>query len=267
MTDKTTESAEPPVLLERQGAVATIRFNRPKQLNAIDAPLAEHFLAATREIAEDASLRVVVLAGAGKHFMAGGDLAVFRAAPTPETARSLIEPLHEAILTLARLQQPVVACLKGAVAGAGLSVALSADLAIAADDCRFTTAYARIGASLDGSSTWFLPRVVGLRKALELALLAEPFDAAEALRLGLVNRVVPAAEIDGACAALAERLAAGPTHAYGRIKRLLRASSEHDLPAQLDDELEAFCLGTGTADFVEGISAFLEKRPAKFSGK
>lgn len=265
MSETTAEAK--PVLLEREGAVATIRFNRPQQLNAIDASLAEHFLAAARAVSDDAAVRCVVLAGAGRHFMAGGDLAVFRAAPTPATARSLIEPLHEAILTLARLPLPVVACLKGAVAGAGLSVALSADLAIAADDCRFTTAYAKIGASLDGSSTWFLPRVVGLRKAMELALLAEPFDAAEALRLGLVNRVVPAAELEAECGKLVARLAAGPTDAYGRIKRLLRDSSQQELAAQLDHELEAFCQGTGTADFAEGVGAFLEKRAPRFEGR
>ncbi len=258
---------EAPVLLESAESVATIRFNRPRQMNAIDANLAEHFLAAARKVSDDPAVRVVVLTGAGKHFMAGGDLTVFHASATPATARALIEPLHEALLILSRLPVPVVACLQGAVAGAGLSVALSADLAIAADNCRFTTAYARIGASMDGSSTWFLPRIVGLRKALELSLLAEPFDAAEALRLGLVNRVVPEAEFAGASEAMIARLAAGPTHAYGRIKRLLRDSSERDLPSQLDDELEAFCQGTETVDFAEGIAAFLEKRAPRFTGR
>ena len=155
----------------------------------------------------------------------------------------------------------------GPVAGAGLSIALLADLAIAADDAQFTLAYARIGASPDGSATWSLPRIVGLRKALELALLAETIDAAEALRLNLVNRVVPREHLEGETAALAARLAAGPALAYGRIKQLMRTSFDRSLAEQLAEEAAAFTALAASADFAEGVSAFVGKRPPRFTGR
>jgi len=154
-----------------------------------------------------------------------------------------------------------------AVAGAGLSVALAADFVVAADDAKFTMAYTRIGTTPDGSGTFSLPRIVGLRKALELTLLSDPVDAAEALRLGLVNKVVPAADLARETDALARRLAAGPTAAYGRVKHLLRASFSHTLSEQLHAEREAFIASAGTADFAEGVAAFVNKRPPHFEGR
>lgn len=258
-----------PLLFERDGAVARIRFNRPAALNAIDHAMAEHLLQACRELAGAADVRVVVLGGEGKAFMAGGDLARFHAdlAAAPRTAAAIIEPLHQALAILAALPQPVLGSLHGAVAGAGVSLALACDLCIAADDTVFNLAYTRIGASPDGSASWSLPRVVGLRKAMELLLLSDTVDAEQALRLHLVNRVAPRAELEAQTLALAARLAAGPTHAYGHVKRLLRTSLGNTLEAQMAAEQQAFCACAASADFAEGLQAFFGKRPALFTGR
>lgn len=255
-----------PVLLSRDGAVSTIRFNRPSVLNALDEPTAAAFRDACRAVAEDGT-RVLVIAGNGRGFMAGGDLARFRADGAADIARAIIEALHEGLMILDRLEAPVIASVHGPVAGAGMSVAMATDLCIAADDAKFTLAYARIGATPDGSSTYNLPRLVGLRRAMEIAMLADTIDAADALRLGLVNRVVPAAHLAEETAALAARLAAGPTRAYAGIRRLLRQSWTSGLESQLAAERDAFCASAGTEDFKEGIEAFFGKRRADFHGR
>jgi 2-(1,2-epoxy-1,2-dihydrophenyl)acetyl-CoA isomerase len=255
-----------PVLLEREGAIARIRFNRPDVLNAADRALALAFRDACCAIAADPSVRVVVLSGAGRAFMAGGDIAQFRGDPgsVPET---LIDPLHEGLLCLSRLQAPVLASLHGVVAGAGLSLALGCDLAIAADSTRFTFAYTKLATSCDLGGSWHLPRLVGQRRALEIALLCEPVDADRALTLGLVNRVVPGICLESATQHLALQLAAGAPVAQGQVKRLLRDAWSRDLPAQLDAERSAFAHCATTHDFSEGVSAFLGKRAPVFHGR
>lgn len=261
--------ANSPLLLTMDNGIARITFNRPAALNAIDAPLANAFLSAMRTIESAPDVRVIVMNGAGKGFMAGGDVAAFQA-DMPNaggTADAIIAPLHEALALMARLPQPVLASVHGAVAGAGVSLAMACDLAFAADNARFTLAYSRIGASLDGSGSWFLPRIVGLRKAMELALLAETIDAHEALRLNMVNRVVPLADLAAETDAFARRLADGPTFAFGRIKALLKRSFDTPLAEQLAAEQAGFRACTGTQDFAEGINAFFEKRPAAFTGR
>lgn len=261
-----TQPDDAPLLYRRDGAIARILFNRPAALNAIDTPMAALFLEACRDLAADDAVRVVVMRGAGRAFIAGGDLAQMRADPVSGST-ALIGPLHEGIGILARLRAPVLASLHGVVAGGGLGVALAADLAIAAEGTRFSLAYGNIGASCDCSTSWGLPRVVGLRKALEIALLGETFDAAEALRLGLVNRVVPAAELAAETERIAQRLAGGPPIAFGRMKRLMRESLDRELQGQLDAEAEGFRACAATRDFVEGVTAFLEKRPARYEGR
>lgn len=261
-----TDPTEPPLQLRREGAVAVLRLNRPAALNALDVPTTDAFLAACRTLADDAGVRAVVVCGAGRSFGVGGDLAAMRGDATAVAAR-LIEGLHGGLRLLAAMNAPVIASLQGAVAGGSLSLALGCDLAIAADNASFNLAYTRIGASCDGSSSWHLPRLVGLRRAMEIALLSDTFDAAEALRLGLVNRVVPAAALEAETMALAQRLATGPTLAYGRVKRLLRQSFDNDLATQLDAEAAAFADGTRTRDFEEGLAAFFAKRPAAFEGR
>jgi 2-(1,2-epoxy-1,2-dihydrophenyl)acetyl-CoA isomerase len=254
-----------PITLRREGAIAHLRFNRPQALNAIDSATAKALLAASDELSQDRGIRAVVMSGEGKGFMAGGDLAEMKADPSA-IASQIIDPLHAALIKFASMDPPLIASVHGVVAGAGVSLLLAADLAIAAEGTRFTLAYLNIGASCDGGASFGLPRVVGLRKALEIALLSEPFDAAEALRLSLINRVVPAAELEAETLKLAERLANGPTLAIGRMRRLMRRSFASDLAAQLDAEKEAFAASTTSRDFAEGVRAFFEKRPARFEG-
>lgn len=255
-----------PILLENHGPIRHIRFNRPQALNAIDQNLANDFLAICQRLADDAEVRVIVLSGSGRGFMAGGDIAQFRDDPAsvPET---LIEPMNQALQLLSRMDAPLLASLHGPVAGAGMSLALACDLAIAADNSRFNFAYLNLGASCDLGASWSLPRLVGLRKALEIALLSESIDAAEALRLGLVNRVVPAEQLERATQALAQRLAAGSPKAIGLLKRLMRGSFENSFASQLKAEKTAFSDCLQTEDFREAVAAFLEKRPATFSGR
>ncbi len=250
----------------REGAVARIRFNRPKSLNAIDAAMALAFRAACRAIHDDPEVRVVVLDGEGRAFMAGGDIAQFRDDPGSIGVK-IIDPMHEGLMLLLHGPAPVVASVHGPVAGAGMSIALACDLVIAADDARFKFAYVDLGAGCDLGASWTLPRLVGLRRALEIALLSEPIDATEALRLGLVNRVVPAAARAEETERLAARLAAGPSLAQGLLKRLMRESFGRDLRGQLEAEARGFVACTATSDFREAVSAFLEKRRPNFQGR
>ena len=261
-----TATTPPPLLLERHGAIATLRFNRPGALNAIDVPMATALRDAVRAIAQDDSVRCVVLCGAGKGFMAGGDLATLRADPV-QGARDLLEPLNEAVALLAQLNAPVIAQVHGVAAGAGLSLMLQADFVLAAEGTRFNLAYINLGTSCDVGASWALPRLVGLRRALEIAMLGDTYTAQDAERLGLVNRVVPAAELDAAVQELAQRLASGPTLAYGHMRRLMRNAFDHDLPTQLRAEAEAFVACAHSADLPEGIEAFHAKRPAAFQGR
>ena len=258
------------VLLERRDGVATLTLNRPAALNVLDDAMVDALIDTTGTIAADRSLRVVVVAGAGKHFMAGGDIRTFAklaSAPPADRQRAfqrLVERVHVAIETLARIPQPVVARVQGAVAGFGLSLMNACDLAIAADDAYFASAYRQIGLTPDGGGSWSLPRIVGQRRALEIFLLGERFGAADALRLGLVNRVVPLAELDAAVAAVAASLAVGPPTALAGVKRLVRGSSGASLAEQLQAEAVSFGAMSATPDFVEGIEAFLAKRAPRF---
>jgi len=257
-----------PVWCTLEAGIARVRFNRPDVLNAINVAMAEQFLAVVRRLHRSAGVRAVVLSGEGRAFMAGGDLQTFVSDPehAHAAARALIDPLHEAIERLAQGEAPVLACVHGAVAGAGLSLMLGVDLAVAADDAIFNLAYARIGASVDAGGTWALPRLVGLRRAMEIALLCDGFDAQQALSWGLVNRVVPPGDLERETMALAVRLAQGPTAAHARTRRLLRESLQRDLAGQLDAERDAFAAGTRSRDFAEGLAAFFGKRAPNFSG-
>jgi 2-(1,2-epoxy-1,2-dihydrophenyl)acetyl-CoA isomerase len=261
MTDTPT-----PLLFSVADGIARLRMNRPNQLNTIDAPMADAFVAACRTIAADPAVRVVVISGEGRAFGAGGDLASMRDGGEAAAA-ALIGPMHEAVKILAALDAPVLASVHGVVAGGSMSLALACDLAIAAEGTKFNLAYINIATSSDLSSSYHLPRLVGLRKALEIALMSETFDAAEALRLNLVNRVVPADRLAEETEALARRFAVGPTRALGRIKRLLRASAQNDLATQLDLESEAFRASTHTHDFNEALAAFFAKRKPVFEGR
>ncbi|MCX7171613.1 MAG: enoyl-CoA hydratase-related protein [Proteobacteria bacterium] len=255
-----------PLIYKKDGAVARIRFNRPEVLNALDIATAKDFLSACRAIAADPEVRAVVIQGEGRAFMAGGDLAQMRNNPSG-VAGELIEHMHEAIKLLGGMRAPVVASLHGAVAGAGFSLALACDLAIAAEGTRFTLAYANVGTTCDCSGSWNLPRQVGLRRALGIALLGETLDALQALQLGIVNRVVAAAELQIETEKLVQRLANGPTVAFGHLKRLMRTSLDSDLATQLDAERDGFLACTHTKDFTGALEAFADKRAPMFEGK
>ncbi|MBR0684374.1 enoyl-CoA hydratase/isomerase family protein [Bradyrhizobium manausense] len=246
--------------------VARIVFNRPSVLNAIDAPMAKSFHRAVRQVTSNRGVRCIVLSGEGRAFLAGGDIAKFAEnfEETPSLIHELLDALHPAILALRETPAPVVAAVRGAAAGAGLSLVLAADLVVAADDARFVIAYDKVGASPDGGGTWFLPRKIGRARSFELMLLGRTIDAATARAYGIVNEIVPAADLDGYAAELAERIACGPTRAYGAFKRLVDA--ELPLAQHLEAERAAFISATQTADFREGVSAFIEKRKPTFTG-
>jgi len=252
------------LIVERVGAVARLRLNRPGVLNALNQEMADGLLAACRDMGD---ARAVLITGEGRSFMAGGDISLFEGEGATARIDRLMSTFHAVIEALAALPLPVVALAHGAVAGAGVSMALAADVVLAADDAKFILAYSRLGTSPDGGSTYALPRAMGLRRALGFALLEETIPADEALRAGLVNRVLPAAEAQGEAMKIVERLAAGPTAAYGRTKALLRGSLDRDLSGQLDVERANFIGGTFGPDFAEGVAAFLGKRRPNFSGK
>jgi 2-(1,2-epoxy-1,2-dihydrophenyl)acetyl-CoA isomerase len=256
-----------PILIDREAdGIVRLRLNRPAVLNALDQAMVEALHDAVGAIVRDSSVRCVVLAGEGRGFMAGGDIGLFHAAgaEAPAVIARLIDPFHAVLRMLAALRAPVLASLHGPVAGAGMSLAMAGDLAIAAEDVRFSLAYLRLGISPDGGGTWSLPRLVGLRRAMGIALLDEAIDARAALDLGLVNRVVPGEALGAETLAMARRLAAGPAEAIGRTKALLRASLGRGLDGQLDAEREAFLAGAGSAEFAEGVAAFVGRRPPTF---
>jgi 2-(1,2-epoxy-1,2-dihydrophenyl)acetyl-CoA isomerase len=259
------------VLLARAGPVATLTLNRPGALNVLDEAMVDALIPAAADVAADPDIRVLVVQGAGKHFMAGGDIRTFAresSRPPDERQRSfqrLVERVHVAVETLARMPQPVVARVQGAVAGFGLSLMNACDLAIASDDAYFAAGYRQIGITPDGGGTWSLPRIVGQRRALGILLLGERFGAADALAMGLVNRVVPLAELDDAVEVVARALADGPREALSATKRLLRDSLDRTLSGQLQAEAVSFGRMSATDDFVEGVASFLEKRPPRFS--
>lgn len=249
--------------------VATITFNRPAVMNALDAEMIRAFRAGCERAATDAEARVIVLRGAGPAFVAGGDVAMFRdklavmATLVPELAADL----HHGILALRRAPQPVIAAVHGAVAGAGFSIMLACDLVLAEAGTQFSLAYSRIGASPDGGATWFLPQLTGYQKAMELMLLADTADAETMRQLGAVNRVVAADQLAAETEKLARRLAAGPARAYAETKSLANRAMHAGLAAQLDAEALAFARCAKTEDFVEGVTAFTDKRKPQYKGR
>ena len=261
----------PDVVVERREGVLEIVLNRPEILNAVNREMIAALADAVAEAAENPAARVVLLRGAGAHFCAGGDIGMFseliRLVPAErqKALYRIVDTLHPLLIRIRHMPKPVIAVVQGAAAGFGLSLVLAADLAIAAEGTVFTSGYIRLGTSPDGGMTATLPHIVGIKQAAELMLLGDRFDAQRALALGLINRVVPADALASEATALAARLAAGPTHAYGRTKALLQATLGDGFDAQLRRETESFAACAATEDFAEGVRAFLEKRRPVFT--
>ncbi|MGH7316830.1 MAG: enoyl-CoA hydratase/isomerase family protein [Candidatus Rokuibacteriota bacterium] len=256
------------IRVDRSDGVATITLDRPEARNAIDLVMRRELLAGLDELEADATTNVLILTGAGGHFSAGGDVKTMAAKRhTAAEGRARVESLNRFIIRLFEYPKPTIAMVDGFAVGAGCNVALACDMVIASDRARFGEVFARIGLVPDGGGTWLLPRLVGLAKAKELVFSADIIDAAEALRIGLVNRMVPAAELSAATRVLAARIAAGPPGALGLAKALLNRSATVDLATALSFEAYAQAQTITSDDHAEGVRAFLEKRPAKFTGQ
>jgi len=256
------------IRLDRADGVATVTLNRPEARNAIDLVMRRELLAALDDLEVQAAVRAVILTGAGGHFSAGGDVKTMAARrQTAADGRARVESLNRFVIRLFEFPKPTIAMVDGFAVGAGCNIALACDMVVAADRARFGEVFARIGLVPDGGGTWLLPRLVGLAKAKELVFSADIIDAAEALRIGLVNRVVPAAELETTTRALAARIAAGPPGALGLAKALLNRSATVDLSTALGFEAYAQAQAVTSDDHAEGVRAFLEKRPPNFTGK
>jgi 2-(1,2-epoxy-1,2-dihydrophenyl)acetyl-CoA isomerase len=250
--------------------VAWITFNRPDAMNAINRQATNEFYDIVNRCSVDHSIRAVVLTGEGERaFCAGGDVGEFAESGDGVEAliREMTGVLHLGISRLAWLPAPVIAAVNGVAAGAGLSFAACCDLAIAADHAKFTSAYTHIGLTPDGSSTFFLNRLLGRRRVMELYMTNRVLDAQEALDWGLVNRVVPAADLMDEVTKLATKLASGPTRAYGGIKKLVMMSPNDTLESQMERETRIIAEMSISKDGREGVSAFVAKRKPNFTGE
>jgi 2-(1,2-epoxy-1,2-dihydrophenyl)acetyl-CoA isomerase len=255
--------------LDRTEQIATITLARPDAFNALNLDLGRELFHAVLEVDEDRTVRCIVITGAGKAFCAGGDVKHF-AESLPRIGilvKELTTYLHGAVSRLARTEKPVIMAVNGIAAGGGLSFALAGDLVIAAESARFTMAYSRIAATPDGSSSYYLPRLIGLRRAMELYLTNRVLSAREALEWGLVTRVVPDAELRSAVATLARELAQGPTRAFGGAKRLFHQSTWESLETQMELEAQAIAASGHTEDFRAGVTAFANKTAPTFHGR
>jgi 2-(1,2-epoxy-1,2-dihydrophenyl)acetyl-CoA isomerase len=253
------------ITLETKDGVATLTLNRPDAYNAFNDAMSEEMVDALGQAARDDGVRALLLTGAGKAFCSGQDLKSI------EPGRSLGDVLEKVWNPVLRrlwdLEKPVVAAVNGIAAGAGASLALACDLRIASEKATLAVVFTKVGVVPDSGITWTLPRLVGLGKALELAYLADPVDAATAERLGLVNRVVPADNLLDEAGGLTRRLAEGPTLAYALTKRAMRRAATSTFPEALEYEGLLQEIAGRSADYGEGVNAFVEKRPARFQGR
>jgi len=257
------------LLLDRRDQVATITLNRPDAYNALNRELGQEIFHAVLEVDDDPDVRCVVVTGAGKAFCAGGDVKDF--ADNLDHIGALVKELttylHGAVSRLVRSEKPVIMAVNGVAAGGGFSFALSGDVVLATESAKFTMAYSKIAATPDGSSSYFLPRLVGLRRAMELYLTNRVLTAREAYEWGLVTRVVPDGEFRGAVETMARELAQGPTKAFGGAKRLLHQSTWESLETQMELEAQAIATSGRTDDFRDGVTAFANKKTPTFRGR
>jgi len=256
------------IKFDLRDGVAHLTLNRPDAANAISLELSQELYDAMLRCDEDRAVRAVLIAGSGKMFCAGGDLKAFATRKDDLGAhlKLLTHFIHGAVSLMAHMDAPVIAAVNGTVAGGGLGLVFGADLVIAAESARFTMAYTRAGLSPDASTSFFLPRLVGLRRALDLTLTNRVLSAREAMEWGIVNRVVPDAELATASDGLVREIADGATAAFGVSKRLLRESFSDTLETHLQAEARAIAERSRSAEAREGISAFLEKRAPRYRG-
>lgn len=256
------------LLYETRDGVAYITLNREAAANAINLQMGRDLMLVALRCDEDAGVRAVLIRAKGKIFCAGGDLGSFSSAGEgmPRLLKELTTYLHAAISRFARMRAPVVAAVHGSAAGAGFSLACASDLLVCAESAKFTLAYTRVGLTPDGSSTYYLPRLIGTRRALELMLTNRVLSSQEALAWGLVNRVVADDQLAQESESLARQLATGPTLAFGGVKQLLLSSANESLETQMEHEARAIADAARSSDAREGIEAFFAKRRAKFNG-
>lgn len=256
------------------GGIATLTMNRPKVRNALSMEMRQLLDQTLHELEFNEDIRCVVLTGAGDHFMAGGDVRQMHDYLNSHESDEIqgyflhrIHDLHPIMFSMRRMRKPIVAKVRGAAAGAGVSLVSACDLVIAEEDAFFTLAYCHIGTTPDGSSSFHLPRAIGIKRALEMTLLGDRYSAHQMSDMGLVNFVVPSEDLDGETDELVQRLANGPTHVYGMAKKLMYRSLENEFESQLQLEGECFADCAGREDFREGVAAFVEKRKANFTGR
>jgi len=257
------------VVFSQDGPVATLLLNRPEKLNALDEGMREGLSAALSTLAHDPVLRVGIITGAGRAFCAGGDIDRMRELKETHqsaTFRRYIEAGHELVRKIRRLPKLVVACVNGPAAGAGMNLALACDLRIASESATFTQAFLRIGLHPDWGGTFLLPRLIGIGRAIEMFILGEPLNAAEAHRLGLVNFLAPPDQLAGETRKLSERLAAAPALPVALLKQALYERLETKLDLMMQHEVDAQMKCFDSEDFSEGLRAFLEKRRPNFKG-
>jgi 2-(1,2-epoxy-1,2-dihydrophenyl)acetyl-CoA isomerase len=261
------------ILCEQRDGLGVITLNRPRQLNAFHTGMARQLQQALLTLTETMAVRAILIRAEGPYFCAGGDLGFFREtlAADHDTAQQafaeLVDAVHAVILRLGKLPVPVVAAVQGGAAGFGLSLLAACDFVVAERGSAFNAAYVNLGASPDGGISWMLPRLLGLRAARRLLMLGETLDADAALNLGLIDDIAEPGALAATAEALAARLAAGPTQAYGRIKGLLADSARNSLPEQLDAEKRNFLASAASHDFHEGLQAFLARRRPDFTGR
>ena len=257
------------ILVEKSGGVATIALNRPEKLNAFNDTMHDELYTALDEAAEDDAIRCIVLRGEGRGFSAGADLAqiIGSADGVPDLGEYLRGSYSRLVKRMVGTPKPIIAAVHGPVYGAGVGIALACDLRIAAESAKFSVAFIKIGLMPDAGVTYFLPRLIGLGRAMQMSMLGDAVDAEEAHRIGLVYEVVPDGSLEDETKKLAEHLAAMPTAALGRMKASLCTTFEADLETALEREAEGQTFCGYTRDHKEGIAAFFEKREAEFTGR
>ena len=250
--------------VENDAGVVTVTLNRPEARNALDLVMRRELVGVLDDIEADSGARVVVLTGAGGHFCAGGDVKTMQPGSAAADGRARVAALNRLVMRLVEFPRPVIAMVDGFAVGAGCNLALCCDLVIASDRAKFGEVFAKIGLVPDGGGSWLLPRVVGLARAKELIFTADIIDAAEAARIGLVNRVVPAAELAAVTRALAQRIAQGPPKALAMAKHMVNRAASTDLPSALDVEAFSQAIAITGDEHREGLAAFFGKRTPKF---